>query len=106
MEAFRLGIAGFLVPFAFVFHPELLLQGSWPGILLMSAFAGGSAVALASAVVGHGLGPLALWERGALVVAAALMVTKGIGGQILGLAVFGVVLYWSARIRTMMTSAT
>ena len=28
IEAFRLGVAGFLVPFAFVFHPELLLSGS------------------------------------------------------------------------------
>ena len=30
IEAFRLGIAGFLVPFAFVYHQELLLKGSWP----------------------------------------------------------------------------
>jgi TRAP-type uncharacterized transport system fused permease subunit len=97
MEAFKLGIAGFLVPFAFVFHPELLLQGSWSGILLMSALAGCSAVALAGAVVGHGLAPLLAWERGALLVAAALMVVRGTGNQLLGLAAFLALLGWSAR---------
>ncbi len=99
MEAFRLGIAGFLVPFAFVYHPELLLQGSWPAIVLMSVFAGCSAVALAAALVGHGLGSLGLWERGALLVAAALMVVKGTGNQVVGLAVFVAILLWSARRR-------
>lgn len=97
VEAFRLGIAGFLVPFAFVFHPELLLQGSWPAILLMSAFAGGSAVALALAVVGHGLGPLGLAERAVLLAAAVLMVTRGVGLQLVGAAAFAMLLAWSAR---------
>jgi len=99
IEAFRLGIAGFLVPFAFVYHPELLLNGSWPAILLMSVFAGCSAVSVAAAMVGHGWGPLGLLERGALLVAAALMVVKGTGNQVLGLVVFGAVLAWSARRR-------
>ncbi len=99
MEAFRLGIAGFLVPFAFVYHPELLLQGSWPAIVLMSVFAGCSAVALAAALVGHGLGSLGLWERGALLVTAALMVVKGMGNQVVGLAVFLAILAWSSRRR-------
>ncbi len=99
MEAFKLGIAGFLVPFAFVYHPELLLKGSWPAIILMSVFAGCSAVALAVALVGHGLGPLGLWERGALFVAAGLMVIKGMGNQVVGLAVFLAILAWSARRR-------
>ncbi|MBI4591441.1 MAG: TRAP transporter fused permease subunit [Candidatus Rokubacteria bacterium] len=106
VEAFRLGIAGFLVPFAFVFHPELLLQGSWPSIILMSAFAGCSAVALAAALVGHGLSALAFWERGTLLVAAALMVVKGMGTQLVGVALFGAVLLWSARRRPTPVSAT
>ncbi len=60
IEAFRLGIAGFLVPFAFVFHPELLLKGDWAEILLMTGFAAVSATALASVVVGHGWAPIGL----------------------------------------------
>ena len=71
IEAFRLGIAGFFVPFAFVYHPELLLRGSWPQIVLMSALAAVSAIALASFVVGHALGPLSGWLRWLCLVAAA-----------------------------------
>ena len=106
VEAFRLGIAGFLVPFAFVYHPELLLQGSWPAIVLMSVFAGCSAVALAAALVGHSLGSLGLWERGALLGAAALMVVKGTGNQVVGLAVFLAILAWSARRQTVAVPVT
>jgi TRAP-type uncharacterized transport system fused permease subunit len=106
MEAFRLGIAGFLVPFAFVYHPELLLNGSWPAIVLMSVFAGCSAVALAAALVGHGVGPLGPWERGALLATAALMVVKGTGNQVVGLAIFLAILAWSARRQTVTVPVT
>jgi TRAP-type uncharacterized transport system fused permease subunit len=92
MEAFKLGIAGFLVPFAFVYHPELLLQGSWPAILAMSTLAALSAVALAAALVGHGLRPLGGPARLALLAAAGLMVMKGIALPGLGLALFGTIL--------------
>lgn len=33
-EAFKLGIAGFIVPFIFVYHPSLLFQGSLLGTLI------------------------------------------------------------------------
>jgi TRAP-type uncharacterized transport system fused permease subunit len=88
MEAFKLGVAGFLVPFAFVYHGELLMQGTWPAILAMSAFAALSAVALAGAVVGHGLRPLGKLGRAGMLVAAALMVAKALLIQVLGLALF------------------
>jgi TRAP transporter 4TM/12TM fusion protein len=92
VEAFRLGVAGFLVPFAFVYHPELLLQGSWPAILTMSTLAGLSAIALAAATVGHGVGPLGRLARLALLGAAGLMITKGVAPQVLGLVLFGAIL--------------
>ena len=48
IEAFRLGITGFLVPFAFVYHQELLLKGSWTEVVIMSGlcrgFGGGAGV--------------------------------------------------------------
>ena len=33
-EAFKLGVAGFIIPFIFVYHTGLLFQGSWLGILI------------------------------------------------------------------------
>ena len=96
IEAFRLGIAGFLVPFAFVYHQELLLKGDWPQIILMSVFAAVSAVALASSVVGQGWGPMAGWLRWLCVVAAALMVVRTLGLQLAGVALYGMILLFSA----------
>jgi TRAP transporter 4TM/12TM fusion protein len=97
LEAFRLGLAGFLVPFAFVYHPELLLRGDWTGIFMMSGFAAVSAVALASAVVGQAGGRLGPWERAVALAAAALMVARGPGYQIAGLGLYAALVLWSAR---------
>ena len=99
IEAFRLGIAGFFVPFAFVYHQELLLRGSWPQILLMSALAAVSAIALASFVVGHALGPLSGWLRGLCLVAAGLLVVRTGALQAVGLVVYAGILLLSARRR-------
>ncbi len=96
IEAFRLGIAGFLVPFAFVYHPELLLKGDWAQILVMSGFAAVSAVALASAVVGQGWIALPGWLRCLCVVAAALMVGRTLSLQMAGLALYAVILAFGA----------
>ena len=94
IEAFRLGIAGFLVPFAFVFHPELLLRGDWGQILLMSAFAAVSATALASVVVGHGWGPLGWGLRGICLVSASMLVMRTLAFQVAGLVLYAAVLGW------------
>jgi TRAP transporter 4TM/12TM fusion protein len=94
IEAFRLGIAGFLVPFAFVFHPELLLKGDWGQVLLMTGFAAVSATALASVVVGHAWTPIGWGLRTVCLVSAAMLVTRRISVQLAGLAVYATVLGW------------
>lgn len=99
LDAFRLGVAGFLVPFAFVYHRELLLQGPWPQILVLSGLAALSAVALASFVVGHAWGPVSGWLRGLCLAAAALMVIRSGPLQVLGLVVYVAILVLSARRR-------
>ncbi len=99
IEAFRLGVAGFFVPFAFVYHQELLLKGSWPDIVLMSALAAVSAVALASCVVGQGWGPVSGWLRWLCLAAAGMMVVRTGPVQALGLALYAGILVLSARRR-------
>ena len=96
IEAFRLGIAGFLVPFAFVFHPELLLKGDWTQIIVMSSFAAVSATALASVVVGHAWTPIGWGLRALCLVAAGMLVTGGLAWQVPGLALYAAVLGWGA----------
>lgn len=73
--AFRLGIAGYIVPFAFVYNTSLLLIGSPWSILhtLITGLLG--VICLAVAAEGYLYKPMALWERIAAVVAAILLIT-------------------------------
>ena len=56
--AFKLGIAGFLVPFAFIYSPALLMQGSVAEILIVSGTALLAVGVLAGAIVGWFVMPL------------------------------------------------
>jgi TRAP-type uncharacterized transport system fused permease subunit len=99
IEAFRLGIAGFFVPFAFVYHQELLLRGSWPQIILISTLAAVSAIALASFVVGHAAGPVTGWLRWLCLGAAALLIVRTGALQAVGLVLYAGILLLTARRR-------
>jgi TRAP-type uncharacterized transport system fused permease subunit len=90
-------VAGFLVPFAFVYHQELLLRGPWTQVIVLSGLAAVSAVALASFVVGHAWGPVSGWLRGLCLVSAALLVARVGALQAMGLLVYVAVLLLSAR---------
>jgi len=92
-------VAGFFVPFAFVYHQELLLKGSWLEIVLMSALTAVSAIALASCVVGQGWGPVTGWLRWLCLAAAGMMVVRTGPVQALGLVLYAGILVLSARRR-------
>jgi TRAP transporter 4TM/12TM fusion protein len=98
IEAFKLGIAGFLVPFAFVYQPALLLQGSWPEALKAFLLTALGVVCLAAALIGFASRPLQVWLRGMLVVAAALLVFPTMGFELVGLSLALGTFVW-ARVR-------
>jgi TRAP-type uncharacterized transport system fused permease subunit len=84
-EGFKLGIAGFLVPFAFVFQPALLLNGSpWQIALTLAATVFG-VVCLSAGVIGHLFAPLAGIQRILLVGAACFLVFAEQAYLIIGL---------------------
>lgn len=88
-----LASAGFLVPFAFVYGPGLLLDASLPriGLGIVTGMAG--VTALAASVVGYLRRPLGPVERGLLAAAAVVLVFPGVTTGGLGL----LVLLWTAR---------
>ncbi len=86
IEAFKLGIAGFLVPFAFVYQPALLLQGSWPAVVQAVLLTALGVICLAAALVGFAGRPLRPWQRSLLVAAAGLLVFPVGRMEILGIA--------------------
>lgn len=91
----RLGIAGFLVPFAFVYQPALLLSGSSLSIALGFAVAAVGVLFLAGGVIGHLAGPLSLLQRCLLLAAACFLVFPSVTRAILGLIVGFLVFFWS-----------
>lgn len=95
VEAFKLGIAGFLVPFAFVYQPALLLQGSWLAIAKAFILTAVGVVCLAAALIGFTSRPLSGWQRGALALAAVLLVFPMHGVEVVGLALAIGSLLWA-----------
>ncbi len=100
IEAFKLGIAGFLVPFAFVYQPALLLQGSWPAVGKAFALTALGVVCLAAALIGFVWKPLRRVERALFAIAAVLLVFPAGGMELVGLALACATLAWSRARRS------
>jgi TRAP transporter 4TM/12TM fusion protein len=84
--ACRLALAGFILPFFFVYGPGLVLIGSWTAVGLAAITAAVGVIALAVAIEGYLLGPLAWPDRAAAAVAALLLIATGWLTDLLGAA--------------------
>jgi TRAP transporter 4TM/12TM fusion protein len=84
--ASKLAIAGFILPYMFVYGPELLMVGSWPDIALALVTSIIGVFLLAASVQGYFLKKAVLWERIMLFVAALLLIKPGIFTDLLGIA--------------------
>jgi TRAP transporter 4TM/12TM fusion protein len=85
IEAFKLGIAGFIVPFAFVYNPELLLNGTSHQIMITFVTTALGIMCLAAAIIGHLLGPLSIWQRSVFFLAAGCCIHPGLVIDLVGL---------------------
>jgi TRAP transporter 4TM/12TM fusion protein len=89
--AVRIGAAGFIVPFMFVYNPELLMLGSWDAILWSSLTAALGILALAAGLHGYLLRAATLWECGVLIAGAMLLVFADWRFDLAGFALLGLV---------------
>ncbi len=78
LAAAVLAMAGFLVPFMFIYGPPLLLEGSVVEIAWVTITATAGVTALASAAMGYGRRDLAGWERIVLGAGALCLVFPGL----------------------------
>ena len=92
LAAFQLGIAGFIIPFMFVYSPELLMIGDWPSILLAVCTATLGVVCLAAAVQGCFMIKATWYEMIALMAAALMLIKPGWMTDVAGLLLFVLVL--------------
>jgi TRAP transporter 4TM/12TM fusion protein len=84
--AVRVGAAGFVVPFMFIFEPSLLMIGEWTVILQSFTTAAIGTVCLAAGLFGYLMGPARIWERAFLVGAAVLLIKPGLVTDLTGAA--------------------
>jgi TRAP-type uncharacterized transport system fused permease subunit len=73
----RIGAAGFIVPFMFVYDPALLAIGDWTAVVPAVCTAAVGCITLAAGLFGYLARPCSLWQRLALIVAALLMIKPG-----------------------------
>lgn len=96
--AFRLALAGFILPFMWVYNPALLLEGESWRVALAVATATLGIVGLAGAVQGYLFGHAKWFERIVMLAGAMMLITPGwktdlIGVGILALAVLSRVVF-------------
>ncbi len=89
--AVRVGAAGFIVPFMFVFETSLLMIGDWFTILTSFVSATIGVICLASGLHGYLLRENTIWERVLLVAAALLLIKPGYISDAIGLALLACV---------------
>lgn len=82
--AFRMGMVAFLIPYMFIFGPELLFSGNWPGIISAVITACLGCYALAAGIHGYLYTEALWWQRIVLIVAAVLLIKPGFVTDIIG----------------------
>ncbi len=87
--AMRVGAAGFVVPFMFVYDPALMMIGTWPEIIWRFVISSIGIGLLAAGLHGYLLRWMPMWERGVALVGAMLLVVPTLWADLLGLAVTG-----------------
>lgn len=98
--AIRIGLAGFILPFMFVFGTPLLLIGTTVEIVTVTTTALIGVSALAAALVGYLRGPMNMVERFILGFGALSMVYSSILTDILGITlIVGVIAFHILRLR-------
>lgn len=86
LTAMRVGAAGFVVPFMFIFEPSLLMIGEWTAILQSFTTAAIGTVCLAAGLFGYLVNAARIWERVLLVGAALLLIKPGFVTDLTGAA--------------------
>lgn len=98
VTAFQLGIAGYIVPFMFIYGPELLTIGPLYKVLLATLTATFGVYCLAAGVQNCLFIKTTLYERVFLLLTSFLLIKPGLTTDLLGLALF-VIVYFSQRMR-------
>ncbi len=94
VNASKLAIAAFIIPYMFVLSPELLLvYGVDSSLILALVTAIVGMVALSSSLIGYLAAPLLTWQRLILGAGGLMMIKPGLLTDIIGVAIFAAILF-------------
>jgi TRAP-type uncharacterized transport system fused permease subunit len=85
--AMRVGAAGYVVPFMFVYDPSLLMIGTWPEIIWRFVLSCIGIGLLAAGLHGYLVRWMPMWERAVAIVGAILLVVPTLWADLAGLAI-------------------
>lgn len=97
LTAFQLTLPGFIVPFAFVYNPALVMNGAWHEILLVSVSSILGVYAMAGAIVGVHLRSSTRLERLVAFIGAILLITPNLITDLAGFALVAGILFLQLR---------
>jgi len=84
--AVKIGFAGFIVPFMFVYEPALLMIGDWQTIVSSCISASAGIVLFAAGLHGYLLTAANYWQRAVLIVAGLCLIKPGLATDLVGAA--------------------
>ncbi len=96
-HAFLLASIGFIIPYFFMYHDELLLNGTAPAILVSTATAVVGITCFACAARGYLLRRLNIYERIFAAAGAGFIISPGFTSDLAGLAVLSVLFFLSRK---------
>jgi TRAP transporter 4TM/12TM fusion protein len=87
LAAVKIGFAGFIVPFMFVYEPALLMIGDWTTILSSCVTASAGVVLFAGGLHGYFLTAANYWQRALLIFGGLMLIQPGIYTDLAGAAI-------------------
>ncbi|HEU5018694.1 MAG TPA: TRAP transporter permease [Pseudolabrys sp.] len=91
LAAVRIAATSFIVPYMFVYAPELLMIGSWYDVAWATATAIGGVLMFSAGLHGYFITRSKLWHSALLVVAGLLLIDPHLSTDIIGLVLAAVV---------------
>ena len=98
--SFKFALAGFLLPYMFIFYPSLLLIGTLSEILLATIPALIGILLLSVGIIGYFKEEIRWWGRALLILGAILLIHPGIVTDLIGIGFGGIVLGPQLRIKS------
>ncbi len=101
IEAFKMGITAYIVPFCFILGPALLLDGPLPEIILACATALIACMGLGAAMQGYFVRKMPFWHRPLLFIGSVMLMETSWQWDLIGLAIVGGIFlleYFVARV--------